>query len=354
MTEPVLRIEDVLETSIYQLDCAISHSDADQLVELLRTKQKRLLDEKEIRNRLHQWHAQRKMRDRRLNFKKVAISSSIFLAVRIVVKQLTEERKVKKVELPYRAQNLPAYSILEGVWDKPTSTQFSREDQSWVREGSHRIEDCHTCNQRGKVRCHHCHGSGRDKKSCSRCGGSGRITELKHRHGQGAPKHERVRCSKCNGQGRIDIRCNRCNGRGEVTCGKCDGETRLFAYEEIQAQTRVDTNEKVTSPAENLKANWLSGATPNTRLEKITFNDAPITEGAEVVDTGKHYELEVFDVHQLTFFYKKEDREVFIVGDKVLPVDGSYLYDWRSIIYLLIGFLALAGMVYLLFTLYNG
>ena len=86
----------------------------------------------------------------------------------------------------------------------------------------------------------------------------------------------------------------------------------------------------------------------------VLFNEINLPDAAAgIIETGKCYKLEVFDVHRLTFFHKKENREIFIVGDEVLPVNGSYLYDWRSIVYLLIGCLALAGMTYLLFTFYN-
>ena len=349
MTEQALRIEDVLETAVYELDVAIAQEQADTIVEQLRTKKQRALREDALRQQLSNWYRQRKMRDRRINFRNLDFDYELFNAAIISVEKLTEHRSFKRIDIPYRNQSLPAPQTLEQLWDQPISKEFCEDAASWTRAGSQRVEGCPTCKQKGKVRCRHCHGSGEDDKRCSDCGGSGSINDFGHDHDKHHSSSTRT-CSTCDGRGRIETDCNWCKGRGEVECSTCEGERRVYTYEEIAAQTNIKKTTKLVSPNEHLKLKWAKTAPPVLQLEHTFMHPLSPPFEANSMETGKRYELQLVDIHRITFFHRKEQREIFIMGKEVEPVDGSYLYDWRSIIYLSVGVVVLIVMIYLFAT----
>jgi hypothetical protein len=96
---------------------------------------------------------------------------------------------------------------------------------------------CTRC-EAGKVKCNHCHGSGRTEdllksvyffvkiipryKPCSICDGTGR-KNCNACHGTRTTKGV---CPRCGGSGRKAI-CAKCNGRKSVTCPNCKGAGRF-------------------------------------------------------------------------------------------------------------------------------
>lgn len=341
-----LRIEDILETAVYELDTIISQEHADQLVELLRTKEKRKLNQDEIRTRLVHWYKDRNLRDRRLHFRKIDFDYTIECAVELQVSKLQEKRKFRLVELPYHHQSIPT-ETQEDLWERALATAFRETENTWIRRGSQGIQDCHKCRCSGEVRCSKCRGSGEDEDRCLRCHGSGKIG----RAGKASTEQSRS-CPRCKGRGKTTSQCNKCRGRGEVTCPKCDGERRLYTYEEIVAETDLQSKQQLVSNLEHLKAKWLPDTALHS-LEKNMYSTPEITPDTSTVELGKQYQLRFFDIHRITFWYQ-EEREILLINKEVYPIDGSYLRDWRSIIYLVIGIVVLAVSLYFLIYYFKG
>ncbi len=340
-----LRIEDILETAVYELDTVISQEHADQIVELLRTKDKRKLDDREIRSRLALWYKERTLRNRRINFRKLDFDYTIECAAKLETVTLEEKRSIRRVDLPYCNQEIPT-APHEDLWAKAPLKDFREEEISWVRSGSHRVEDCHKCHRTGEVRCKRCNGSGDEEDRCMRCHGSGRIDKIGSTRGS-----ETRTCTRCRGRGTTTSRCNRCRGTGDVTCPTCDGERILFTYEEIVAKTDLQSEQKLVSNLEHLNVKWLPPSSL-IKLDHSSFPTPEITPETTSIEVGKQYQLRFFDVHQIKFWHK-EEREILLLDKEVYPIDGSYLRDWRSIIYLGVGLISLVVVLYLLINYLN-
>lgn len=348
MSSSDLRIEDVLETAIYELDTVISQEHADQIVELLRTKDKRKLDTRELRSRLALWYKTRTLRNRRINFRKLDFDYTIECAAKLETVTLEEKRSVRRIDLPYRNQSIPT-SPHEDLWDRATLKDFREDKTSWERNGSHRVEDCHRCDCTGEIRCNKCNGSGEEEDRCMRCHGSGRIDKIGRAGGIG--NDDTRSCTRCRGRGKTTSRCNRCRGSGDITCPTCEGERRIFTYQEIVAETDLKSKQKLVSNIEHLKVKWLPDSAL-INLDNTVYATPEITPETTSLEVGKQYRLRFFDVHRITFWHK-EEREILILDKEVYPIDGSYLHDWRSIIYLGVGIASLAVALYFLINYLN-
>ena len=132
-----------------------------------------------------------------------------------------DERHCQSVCKPYKGEKVDAQTVRSvNVWDykmHDVGDEFVVDKYEGSVDGSHHLEDCVTCQGKGRLICPTCHGQvkvtcgcnhGRTK--CSTCGGTGKVS-CSHCDGG------HVKCTSCNGTGKTSELCRHCSGRGSVT-----------------------------------------------------------------------------------------------------------------------------------------
>lgn len=198
------------------------------------------VDEARARTILEAWVRTTSMRRRGLASQLKITSFTAPGAHRVTFQSFTESRIVVPAHVPYRSGPVDGHENgpVPDAWDIPAPMPhlFTNHDQHFEMPHTSRVETCHHCHGKGRVRCGHCTGSG--NVTCGSCFGSGSTTHTRTKtttdaNGQTQTETETYQetCFSCGGSGHVT--CPNCSGSGEVTCTVCQGAGRLRHFQRL-------------------------------------------------------------------------------------------------------------------------
>lgn len=346
-----INLDEVLTISRNELDCKISKVHIDELNSFLDTQHDHSIPKVELKEKLDTWFQKMKLKNKRINFFNLEIKQSPFSAVRLIVHDLFEERQLSRIELPYLNQHQDTDEPTESLWTSPVSTEFCNDKQVWRRSGSGKVVNCEYCYKTGEIKCTDCKGLGYKEKMCMNCLGSGKIEAKDVSVGvsttgpNSGVTMKQVQCMHCRASGKSQKTCTNCMGKGDLECPNCRGSKELFIYDEITAKSQLKEKNQAISPIAGLREKWIKKSKPYQRLTEDYIFDTPISVNANTVRVGQRYEVSLYKVTKASFFLKKE-REIFIIGDSIFPVNANFLRSrWKLIGLVIIITLAIGALV---------